>query len=230
MAYVVKEAPDGLAIDTASPITPEVAQKIARSTLLGQPIVGVCQYVGLQDNGAFDINNERLAGILGAGLGLWLTQHCLYPGWEATEALGRQLGNAARRNALLAGYAQGACLALDLEGCKSVGQPVIDYVNAWVEQVRDDFEPLLYVGFSTGLTAQQLYEAFPGIHRYWSDFGPRQVSTRGFCVKQHVQTACCGMMVDPDETHADLLGSRLLWMIDDAAPPNRETIPPPAAA
>ena len=106
-----------------------------------------------------------------------------------------------------------------------MGQPVIDYVNAWCEAVRDDFEPLLYVGYATGLSAQQLYEAFPAIHCYWSDFGPRQVSTRGFAVKQHSQMQCCGILVDPDEMGQDLLGGRLKWMIDDKAPADRPTAP-----
>ena len=227
MAYVVKEAPDGLCVDTASPITPELAQKIASTTLMGQRIRGVAQYVGIHDNGPNDINHDRLVGILGAGLGLWLVQHPYFPGWEASAELGMQMGAAARRNACLAGYASGACLALDLEGCKSSGQAVIDYVNAWVEQVRDEFEPLLYVGFECGLTPQQLYESLPGVHKYWSDFGSRQVSTRGFCVVQHRQTSCCGVLVDPDTTQSDLLGARLLWMIDDAipAPSDRETAP-----
>lgn len=228
MGYVVREAPDGLSIDTAAPIDPELAQKFRSTTLMGRQVLGVAQYVGLEDNGAWDINNDRLVGILGAGLGLWLVQHCLKPGWEASGALGRQLGNNARRNACLAGYASGAHLALDLEGCASVGQPVIDYVNAWCEAVRDDFAPLLYVGYATGLSAQQLYEAFPAIHCYWSDFGPRQVSTRGFAVRQHTQVSFCGVMVDPDTHEADLLGGRLLWMIDDKSA--LSTLPPPPEA
>lgn len=225
MTYIVREAPDGMSIDTSTPITPELAAKIASTTLMGQPVRGVCQYVGLEDNGAWDINVDRVAGIMAAGLGLWLVQHCLMPGWTATAMLGRQLGNNARRNAMLAGYLSGAHLALDLEGCASVGQPVIDYVNAWCEAVRDDFAPLLYVGYSTGLNAQQLYEAFPAIHCYWSDFGPRQVSTRGFAVKQHTEVSFAGIRVDPDTTQADLLGGRLLWMIDDKAPSERPTNP-----
>jgi len=223
----MREAPDGLSIDTSSPITPELAQKIASTSLLGQRITGCAQYVGLEENGAWDINRDRLVGILGAGLGLWLVQHALAPGWHATGQLGAQLGNAARRNALLVGYASGAHLALDLEGCASVGQPVIDYVSAWCEAVRDDFEPLLYVGYSTGLTAQQLYEAFPAIHCYWSDAGPRQVSTRGFAMKQHSEMHCCGIQVDPDTMGQDLLGGRLRWMIDDSAPSNAPTDPAP---
>lgn len=226
MPYIVRDAPDGLSIDTASPVTPELAQHIAQTSLLGQRVLGVAQYVGLEENGAFDISHDRLVGILGAGLGLWLVQHALARGWQASTQLGTRLGHNARRNALLVGYAQGAHLALDLEGCSSIGQPVIDYVNAWSEAVRDDFEPLLYVGYATGLNAQQLYEAFPAIHCYWSDFGPRQVSTRGFAIKQHSEMACCGIQVDPDTMGQDLLGGRLRWMIDDAACRARSAPPP----
>ena len=206
MTYVVAEAPDGISLDTSAAISPELAARIAQTTLLGQMVAGVCQYVGLENNGPQDLTPARVDGIMAARLGLWAVQHCLRPGWVADGPLGRRLGAAARRNAMLAGYLEGAHLALDLEGCASVGQPVIDYVNAWVEEVIDSFPVVLYVGYSTGLTAQQLYESFPRIHLYWSDAGPRQVSTRGFAVRQHLQTTCCGIPVDPDTTSADLLG------------------------
>ena len=215
MTAVLRDAPDGMALDCSYPINAARAIEMAATPLLGQKVNGVCQYVGLEHNSSSDISVENLQGILKAGLGLWLVQHCLYPGWEASAALGRHLGLAARQNAASVGYLSGCHLALDLEGCKSVGQDVIDYVTSWVNEVRDDYQPLLYVGYSCGLTAQQLYEAFSGIHRYWSDFGPRQVSTRGFAVKQHAQVLHCGVPVDPDETQEDLLGGKLQWMIDD---------------
>jgi hypothetical protein len=212
---VLREAPDGMALDASIPITPALAQKMAATPLLGQKLLGVSQYVGLEQNSSSDISAANLQGIMAANLGLWLTQHCLYPGWVADGALGHKLGASARQNAASVGYLNGCHLALDLEGCKSVGQDVIDYVNAWVNEVRDDYQPLLYVGYSCGLTAQQLYEAFAGIHCYWSDFGPRQVSTRGFAIKQHAQVMFCGQPVDPDELQEDHLGGRLRWMIDD---------------
>lgn len=217
MSYIVQAAPDGLSVDTSAAISPELAMQISRTRLMGQPVLGVCQYVGFEHNGGGDITTERLEGIMSAGLGLWLVQHVLYPGWTASAALGAQFGAAARRNAESVGYLPGAHLALDLEGCKSVGQPVIDYVNAWADAVRDKYPVLLYVGYACGLTAQQLYDALPNVHCYWSDFGPRQVTTRGFAIKQHAQTSFCGIPVDPDEHHADLLGDRLHWMQSDSA-------------
>lgn len=224
MPYVVAEAPDCMAVDTCGPITPELAQSLAKASVLGQPIAGVSQYVGLESNGAWDIDAQRLAGILEAGLGLWLTQHCLAGqkdasgvdvGWKPSAVLGAQLGAAARRNAVQAGYMSGAHLALDLENIheQAWGQPTIDFVNAWCDQVAGGYEPLLYVGFRCGLSPQDLYERLPGVQLYWSDCGPRNVVTRGFAMKQHAETRVCGVRVDPDTIGADLLGSRLRWMI-----------------
>ncbi len=218
MRYVVQEAPDCLVIDTSAAIGPELAQRLAETKLLGLRVQGAGQYVGLRENGANDITRERLAGILDAGLGCWLIQHCFNPGWEASASLGAELGANAKRNAVLAGYAEGASLVLDLEGCASVGSAVIDFVNAWVDAVTDTFSPLLYVGFSAGLDAEQLYEALPGVHAYGSDIGPRVVAKRGFVWKQHPETTLHlgttgDLRVDPGKVTADALGGRLRWMV-----------------
>jgi len=217
--YLVQEAPDCLVIDTSEAVTPELALRLAQTNLLGLSIQGVGQYVGLHDgNGPNDITPERLRGILDAGLGLFLIQHCFNPGWHASGELGEELGTNARRNAQLVGYGEGAVLVPDLEGCASVGQPVIDFCNAWVDQVKAVFTPLLYVGFSCGLSAEQLYDALPDVHAYGSDVGPREVATRGFVWKQHPETTlhlgtAGDLRVDPGTLRADALGGRMRWMI-----------------
>src|SRR5271166_5744539 len=104
-----------MALDCSYPINAARAVEMAATPLLGQKVNGVCQYVGLEHNSSSDISAENLQGILKAGLGLWLVQHCLYPGWEASGGLGAKLGAAARQNADAVGYLSGCHLGLDLE-------------------------------------------------------------------------------------------------------------------
>ena len=217
--YTVTQAPDCLAVDTNAKLNAAQCKTLATSGLtlpgenLVRPIKGVCRYVSLHTpEPVSDIDSEELSDILNAGLGLWLVQHCLNPGWVATEALGMKLGAAAYDNAKAAGYAAGAHLALDLEGCATIGHAVVDFVEAWCAQLAGEYLPLLYVGYACGLSPDQLYEALPSVHLYWSDFGPRTVSVRGFAIKQHAQTAVHGIPVDPDVLSADNLGDRLMWM------------------
>jgi Rv2525c-like, glycoside hydrolase-like domain len=224
MPYIAQDAPDCLVVDTSQPVGAELAQRLYTTTLLGLRIQGVGQYVGLHTNGPWDITQERLAAILETGLAVWLIQHCFEgkspanPGWTASAALGAELGVNARRNANLVGYAEGAHLVLDLEGCASSGAPVVDFVNAWADQVKDVFSPLVYVGYDCGLSAEQLYEALPDVHAYGSDAGPREVATRGFVWKQHPETTLHlgtvgDLRVDPGTLRADALGGRLRWMV-----------------
>jgi len=220
LTYVVQAAPDCQGVDTNFKLTPAGAQ-----SLYASGIRGVARYVSLHEpEPASDITAEELAGILGAGLGLWLVQHVLMPGWIASADLGRKLGAAARDNAAAVGYLPGAHLALDLEGCRTVGTDVTAYVEAWAGEVAP-YLPLLYVGYAAGLTPAELY-ALPSVHFYWSDFGPRSVDVCGFAIKQHAQTAVAGIPVDPDTIGADALGRRLMWMI---AGSSAETDPAPAA-
>jgi hypothetical protein len=217
--YIVQEAPDCLVVDASEAVVPELARALAQTKLLGLRVQGVGQYIGLHDgNGPNDLTQVRLAGILDAGLGCFAIQHCFNPGWHASADLGAELGGNARRNALLAGYGEGAAVWLDLEGGASLGQPVIDFCNAWVDQVKSVYTPRIYVGFACGLSPEQLYEALPDVHGYGSDVGPREVATRGFQWKQHAETVlhlgtAGDLRVDPGTLRADLLGGRMPWMI-----------------
>ena len=206
-----------------------------------RPIRGVAQYVrrrrGVQSAG--DITIGRLPMILSAGLGLWLVQHVAMPGWVASAQLGADLGGAAAEHAIEVGYLRTCHLGVDQEGCASVGRPVADFLEAWAAEVikvrapaptpafgevtipeaqveEIGYRPLVYDGFAAGLTPDQLYAWLPRVHLYWSDYGPRQVSHRGFAVKQHAQQTLPGLpfAVDVDEVGSDQLGGRLRWMVD----------------
>jgi hypothetical protein len=226
MTYVIREARDGWAVDTDWPISPSLAQRIASTPLtvtvdgkpVTKPVTAVGQYVGLEDNGAGDITADRLTGILDAGLDCWLIQHALNPGWHADAALGKRLGANARRNAQLVGYLEGCHLEWDQEGCASVGQPVSDCINAWVDQVVDVYPALTYVGYQSGLTSSQWYTSLPKVHAYHSDYGPRSVDTRAFVLKQHAQQTWLGIPIDADEILTDNLGGRLRCMASVSLP------------
>lgn len=208
MQRVVAPAPDGMACDTNTRQSPGQLE-----ALKAQGYGGIARYVSLHmPSSSADITAAEVENIMQAGMGLWLVQHVLYPGWHASADLGTELGQAAQAHARQVGYLPGAHLALDLEGCASAGQPVIDYVNAWADAVRSVYPVLLYVGYAAGLTPDELFHALPDVHAYWSDFGRRSVSVRGFCVRQHPQVGA----VDPDTLQADQLGGRLQWMIQTA--------------
>ena len=105
-------------------------------------------------------------------------------------------------------------MVLDLEDVaqSTWGAPTMEHATEWCRQVAiGGFVPCVYVGFACGLSAEQLYE-IPTCRRYWSDFGPRAVATRGFAMKQHQQTIIAGIQVDPDFAFEDQLGGTLVGM------------------
>jgi hypothetical protein len=202
-------------------------RRLAAATIPGGgPIAFVARYVSLGPQGAGDLSQSETDAILAAGLALIGVQHCRASqgqGWDAGGARGRADGHWAAVNAAGAGLVAGIgiALALDLEDVSQStwGQPTIDHATEWCREVAaGGFEPVCYVGFNCGLTPQQLYD-LPTVRRYWSDYGPRVVTTRGFCLKQHAQTTVAGVAVDPDYASADQLGDCLLGMAQGAPPP-----------
>lgn len=227
MTYRVVSAPECLACDTSAGVTSAQARALAATTWKGERVRGLAQYVPIDAKrpGPGDITAGRLQGILAAGLGLWLVQHVKFPTWIASAQLGADMGGAAAQYAKSVGYLPGCNLGVDQEGCRSVGRPVADFLEAWAKEVAAEgftYPATVYEGFAAGLTAEQLYEWLPDVHSYWSDYGPgRAVAVRGFEVVQHAQQMLPGLpfYVDLDTIKADLLGGRLQWMIDDATYP-----------
>lgn len=205
--------PSGLLVDASTKLTVSSASALAASVWMGQRVRGVFRYVGLhQPVPGYDIDPQERDAILGAGLLLGLVQHCRNPGWTASGPLGQLDGTAAAHCAMIAGYEPGAHLALDLEGLANVGQPVIDHCEAWAGAVlHAGWTPLLYVGYACGLTPDQLW-GLPSFHLYWSDFGQRYVTNRGFALKQSPQVTIAGVPVDPNVASVDALGGVLQLM------------------
>jgi len=207
-----------LACDTDTKLTASTARALAAADVPGEPdrIRAVARYVGLTHANPDDIDAEELQAITGAGLAVWLVQHVLATnghGWTPSGQLGRLHGGMAKQLAYAAGYPAGAHLALDLEDVApgTTSQMVIDHCDAWAEMVGPMFSPALYVGFSTGLTGEQLYE-LPGFRLYWSDYGNRYVYRRGCAVKQfRPNVDVAGIKVDLDRVGVDMLGGQLTW-------------------
>jgi hypothetical protein len=177
------------------------------------------RYVPLPgNNSAQDIDAREMEWLLDAGLSVVLVQHCrkgveVQPGvwrWTASQGQGALDGDVAARAAKSAGHASGASLGLDLEAVANIGAPVAQHCEAWASAVSGaGFEPFVYVGFSCGLSPQQLYDLH-GITRYMSDMGPRSVVIRGFCCKQFATQTVAGIQVDPDHAQPDSLGGVLV--------------------
>lgn len=203
--------------DTDAKLTATSARAIRAATHNGAPIEFVARYVGISSEGKGDLDPEETSAILAAGLLLLVVQHVRMPGWTASGQLGALDGGFAARNAVLAGYPPGMLdadgralsLVLDLEGVRNSGADVADHCNEWARVVRGvGYSPVLYVGYACGLTPAELY-ALPGFDRYWSDAGPRSVTTRSFAMKQGPTVNAGGVRVDIDVAGPDELGGTL---------------------
>lgn len=201
---------DAVGFDTAGKMTPQLARAAYDA---GFRFVG--RYVGLSLHTLGDLDADEVAIIENAGLALLVIQHVRAPNWNPSGHLGANDGMIALQNARDAGYAEGAHLTLDLEGVRAFtkGQDVIDHVNAWADAVKPSYPAMLYVGYGTilTLTPDELFHKLT-VARYWSDYGDRHVSERGFTVKQLCGDApFLGTRIDVDLLQADSLGGRPIW-------------------
>lgn len=206
----VATAVESLGFDCAAKLTDERVKKAYEA---GYRFV--VRYVGLGPNPhPGDLDRKELDLILDAGLALMVVQHVRYPGWHPNKSLGRQDGATAALFARMAGYADGAQLWLDAEGMasKTTLQDAVDYVEAWTAVVKSTHAPGIYVGYGTPFTAADLWRLT--VDRYWSDYGPRKVEKRGFCIKQMIgNLPAFGIRIDPDWLKPDDLGGLPKWMV-----------------
>jgi glycoside hydrolase-like protein len=223
LVTIAIELGDCWGFDTERKLSASDAKALAAASITidgeAHPIAFGMRYVPLPGNSsAQDIDAREMEGLNDEGLVVVLVQHCrrgveVRPGvwlWEASAGQGALDGDTAARAARAAGHAPGASLGLDLEAVANIGQPVIDHCQAWAESASSfGFQPFLYVGFSCGLSPQQLYDLH-GIDRYMSDAGPRSVVTRQFCCKQYTTQTVAGIQIDPDHCYPDLLGGVLV--------------------
>ncbi|WP_084545530.1 glycoside hydrolase domain-containing protein [Cupriavidus malaysiensis] len=163
--------------------------------------------------GETDLIKDEADAILAAGLWLGAVQHCC----KATEtsdfvpfpAQGREWGALAALHASEAGLATGTTVWLDLEGIKE-GTPVQDilgFCNEWFAQVTEaGFDSGVYVGFDSGLTAEQLYFQLTTKHYWRAPSAAPDVAYRGYQILQHLIKDVKGNEIDVNQAQVDRLG------------------------
>jgi len=145
--------------------------------------------------------------------------------WVPTATKGAQYGLVAATEAKRIGFPSGVSVVCDLEGVTpgTNHQAVIDYLKAWYAPVKaTGYYPALYVGWHSGLTAEELYYKIP-FARYWSAYNlnaDQQPAKRGVCLKQHVakpsdRPASVPFEIDTDTANADALGGRMSVLAPD---------------
>ena len=165
-----------------------------------------------------DLTKEEANQILDAGLALMPVQHVQVPNATIADAIhGKTKGANARNHAKECGFPPGVNVWLDLEGISSnfSAWSVIDYCNAWFEQVAEwDYIPGIYLGFDSRLTSHQLFYSLKFEH-YWKAQGNiPPVTNRGYQITQtifrHGRTIIeHGIEIDVNVSHTDNLGGEV---------------------
>lgn len=163
-----------------------------------------------------DMRTTELNAILSAGLAVMGVSHVRMPGWSPNAGMGHVDGTNVAAAAQSAGLLSGTTLWCDIEGVSSScsATDVIVYANAWTDAVATaGFEPGMYVGASSILSASQWYHAIKAA-RYWrSGSLVVEPETRGFCMIQEspLDVTVAGIQIDRDTVHADKLGDLPSW-------------------
>jgi hypothetical protein len=179
----------------------------------------VVRYVRRLVEHEFDLTATEAAGILEAGLGLMVVQHVeSESSWVPAPETGAANGLLAAQEAAQIGIPPGVTVWCDLEGVAEGTPPahVAMYCNNWHAAVAGaGYVPGLYVGWHSGLSPQQLYQALRFTH-YWgaynlnSDEAP---AVRGLQMQQSARTPSdavpgCQFGFQVDTIRTDALGGR----------------------
>jgi hypothetical protein len=214
----VASLPDGtIGCDVSTPLN-----LISAKQYLSKGYSFVVRYVGRGDGSKkfVDLTQEEGQAIVDAGLGLSVVQHPLAEGWSPIAALGQRFGAAAAALAGAAGLPVGVHVWLDLEGVApaSKAQDVVDYCNAWYDEVsRVGYVPGVYIGASPGLSADQIYWDL-SMKSYWRGGSdpkagvPADIPNRGYQMTQRI-TGSGTREFDSDVTHSDNFEGKVLWCI-----------------
>lgn len=225
MTLIVQAAPDCVGVDCNTKVTSAMLDALSSATVLGETPKGIGRYVALHEPESLsDLTPDEIALVTGRGFGLWIVQHCLYPGWTASAALGAQLGKAALDNARKIGIPAGATIFFDAEGVANPGPAMVECLRAWAREIATVYGAGEYVGYDNGETPEQHYYSQPDVHLYWKAPGPWSVAVRGFAMEQELQVVIGGVPYDPDKIGADTKGGRLQWLVA-----GQSTQPPSAA-
>lgn len=177
----------------------------------------VVRYVSRYAPELEDLSLDEVQNILDAGLALMIVQHAPEPGWSPSVAVARGWAEAAVENTLALNIPRGITIWNDHEGVSMSSTPaqISAHINAWSKVVLDaGFQPGLYVGFDSGLSADQLYYDL-SLTRYWkSASNVPAPAKRGFCMQQMlVSGVIANVAYDKDIISLDSLGGIPNWFI-----------------
>jgi hypothetical protein len=177
------------------------------------------------DSNFDDITSAEAQAIIDAGLGLMIVQHPPSRGWAPNGQLGRDFGSYAAAHAGEAEIPAGVTIFADLEGVDPAApaQDVIDFCNAWFDQLRAvGYVPGLYIGSDPGLSADQLYWDLR-VQHYWrggssvSSGVPADIPQRGYQLVQRISDPGGPAEFDSDVTNTDHFGLSVTWVCNPAA-------------
>ena len=191
--------------------------------LAGKGFQFAIRYVKRADRHDYDLDHGERDDILTAGLGLMVVQHVAPQEWVPRALVGSVYGRTAVIESQKAGIELGTMIWLDLEGVR-VGTPALDvigYCNNWHTEVWDaGYQPGIYVGWHSGLSAYDLYWKLKFRH-YWGAYNldrDAEPAVRGLQMQQSVAKSSdlikgfTTETFDVDIIHADLLGGTPMLM------------------
>lgn len=150
------------------------------------------RYVRRTTKHPHDLSLGEARAILEADLLLGVVQHVSPDGWLPAKLTGTKYGNTAAKETAAVGIPPGVTVWCDLEGVSRQSHPdnVIEFLNNWFTPVAAaGYVPGLYVGFSPGLSSQQLHDALKFSH-YWGAYNVDIVpAVRKFQMKQSAYPA-----------------------------------------
>ena len=208
------EVPDGsLLLDTDGKITAALLASLKGQLIGGRPIWGFIRYVSLYKVDTIrDVSPDEANLIIDNGYGFGLVQHCLAAppgrgGWTASPQLGAAKGATAKAHADRVGYPTDSMLTYDNEDVES--GDIAGEIGQWVSAIGPR-PPLLYTGYSPGLTSRQLW-ALPEIHCYGGAAGSWDVDECGVAMRQGQTITLHGVEFDPNIAQADHRGRRVVF-------------------
>jgi hypothetical protein len=164
-----------------------------------------------------DLHEAEARTILSAGLALMPVQHVARPGWSPTKNLGTTYGRNAAAHVREIGFPPGVNVWLDLEGVKSSSShaTVIDYCNAWIEEVESaGFVPGVYIGARAILTGEEIFWRLRAKHFWKSGSRVPDIPHRGYQLIQKIirHDKIDGVEIDRNLTVNDNFGQSVLWL------------------
>ncbi len=165
----------------------------------------------------YDLTRDEIGRLFDAGLAVMPVQHVESErSWQPSAEKGRANGWAAASSCKQLGIPDGVTVWCDLEGTAddAAAESVAEYCQMWHAAVRTSgYQPGLYVGWHSGLTADALYHRLAFQH-YWSSYNlnaDEEPAVRGVQMRQHAAhgqdtPAKLPFAIDVDVVVGDRLG------------------------